>query len=220
MDILYTDKYIAVCRKDAGELSEGEGHLCLPTLLSDALSQRGEANTAVYPVHRLDRETSGLIVFARTANSAAALSENIRQGNFSKEYLAVVCGTPQKESDTLCDLLFYDRHRGKAFVVNRERAGVKKAVLDYSLVASNGELSLLQIKLHTGRTHQIRVQLSSRSLPIYGDRRYGAPKTSSQDIALLSHSLSFPHPKSGKLLEFSVPPSKYEPWTYFTAKTM
>ena len=215
MDILYADKYVAVCFKEAGELSEGEGRSCLPSLLSDELVRRGEADTCVYPVHRLDKETSGLIVFARTAKAAAALSEHVREGRMSKEYLAVVCGTPEKESDMLCDLLFYDRRRGKAFVVDRERAGVKKAVLDYRVEASREGLSLLRIRLHTGRTHQIRIQMSSRSLPIYGDRRYGAPKSEGHGIALLSYKLSFPHPESKEMLTFTAAPPKCEPWTNF-----
>lgn len=216
MKILYADKYITVCHKDAGELSEGEGHLCLPTLLSKALAYKGEQNTSVYPVHRLDKETSGLIVFARTAEAAATLSKSICEGSFSKEYLAVVHGAVQKETDTLCDLLFYDRNRGKSFVVDRQRAGVKKAVLDYTLVECHDDISLLRIKLHTGRTHQIRVQLSSRSLPIYGDRRYGAPRADIHGIALISYVLSFPHPQDKKTMLFTAELPDTMPWTEFS----
>ena len=187
-------------------LSEGEGESCLPTLIAAHLRESGKADVQVFPVHRLDRETVGATVFALTKEAAASLSEQIQRGSFEKEYLALCHGRPEKESDTLRDLLFYDRKRGKSFAVDRKRAGVKEASLEYTTVSSNGELSLLRIKLHTGRTHQIRVQLASRKHPLAGDRRYGAPKSEFSSVALVAHRLSFDHPKSGERLTFTVEP--------------
>lgn len=215
MKLIYKDDLIAVCEKCAGELSEGEGNACIPTLLSQALRENGERNTKIFPVHRLDKETAGLIVYARTAEAAASLSESIREGSFQKQYLTVVGGVPQKNEDTLCDLLFYDRQKSKSFIVKRERGGVKKASLDYSLLSTKNGLSMLHIQLHTGRTHQIRVQLSSRGLPVVGDRRYGSPIKTESGIALLSYKLSFPHPENKNTSEFTADIPNLEPWNIF-----
>lgn len=215
MKIIYKDKYIAVCQKANGELSEGVGERCIPTLLYNKLRYSGESNTGVYPIHRLDKETSGVIVYARDSKTAANLSESIRNGLFTKEYLAIVHGTPNQPSGSFSDLLFYDRARGKAFVTDRRRVGVKEALLDYSLEKSLNGLSLIRVRLHTGRTHQIRVQFASRGLPIVGDRRYGAPKIGTHELALVAFRLSFPHPVHGNTLEFSADIPEQEPWTSF-----
>lgn len=202
MQILFYDTHILVCQKEAGELSEGEGTAALPTMLASAMAEAGE-QTEIYPVHRLDRETVGVMVFARTRQAAAALSAALNTDAFSKEYLALCHGQLEKESDTLTDLLFYDRRRGKSFVVDRPRAGVKEAVLDYTCLRTADDLSLLRIRLHTGRTHQIRVQLASRRHPLAGDRRYGAPKSEHTTVALVAHRLTFPHPATGKSMTFT-----------------
>ena len=215
MNVLFTDKHIIVCEKPSGTVCEGEGENSLPTLLSRYLADMGEKNTDIFPVHRLDKETVGVCIFARTSASAAALSASITEGSFRKEYLAVACGIPEKTSATLTDLLYYDRSRGKSFIVDRQRGGVKKASLEYELVGVANGFSLLHIRLHTGRTHQIRVQLSSRGLPLAGDRRYGAPKNGITSTALCAHKLSFPHPVSHQEMEFSVSPPCDEPWVWF-----
>lgn len=202
MQILFYDAYIVVCQKEAGELSEGEGASALPTLLAAAMTAAGEQNE-IYPVHRLDRETVGVMVFARTRAAAASLSAALNTDAFSKEYLALCHGRPEEDAATLTDLLFYDRQRGKSFVVDRRRAGVKEAVLDYTCLRTEDDFSLLRIRLHTGRTHQIRVQFSSRRHPLAGDRRYGAPKSEHSTVALVAHRLTFPHPVTGESMTFS-----------------
>lgn len=202
MKVIYIDNSIVVCEKAAGELSEGEGKGCLPMLLRSHMESIGEKNTDIFPVHRLDRDTVGVTVYARSARAAAALSESIRGGELSKEYLALVCGTPEQNEGIMSDLLFYDRRRGKSYVVDRERSGVKKALLDYSLIKTDGAYSLISIRLHTGRTHQIRVQFASRGMPLVGDRRYGAPKDERRSVALLAYRLSFPHPEDGRTVMF------------------
>ena len=133
-----------------------------------------------------------------------------------KEYLAVVCGVPQERSGSMTDLLFYDRRVGKSFVADRPRKGVKEARLDYTVIESQGKRSLVRILLHTGRTHQIRVQFASRGLPLAGDRRYGAP-AGDKTMALCSHTLTFPHPKTGERMSFCYVPTPAEgsPWAPF-----
>ncbi len=206
MEILYLDKNTVVAQKPSGVLSEGDARDCMPKMLKDELSARKETRTDIFTVHRLDRETHGVMVYARTQSAAAELSRQILSGDFKKEYLAVVCGVPEAEGGTLCDMLYYDRRLGKSFVVDRERKGVKEAILDYSLLDTDGKLSLLNIKLKTGRTHQIRVQLASRGLPIVGDRRYGAPKSNYRALALCAYKLSFLSPSDMSPLSFECTP--------------
>ncbi len=203
MEILFKDKHILVCIKPVNTLSEGDGERCLPRMLAARLSENGESSLDIFPVHRLDKETVGVMVYARTSAAAAALSRSITEGKLEKRYFALVHGTPDQEKGSLNDLLFFDRARGKTFVVDRMRKGVKPASLDYELVSTSNGISLLDIRLHTGRTHQIRAQLSHIGLPLVGDRRYGAPKSEATTVALLARSLSFPHPVTGDLMTFT-----------------
>lgn len=197
-----------VCVKAAGLLSERGG---LPELLEQ------QCGGQVYPVHRLDRDVGGVMVYARRRETAAALSDMIAAQRMEKEYLAVVEGKPEADSGELQDLLYHDAAKNKSFVVRRERRGVKKASLSYRLLESaeteQGTLSLLRIRLHTGRSHQIRVQFASRKLPLAGDARYGSRLRGG--IALWSTSLQFPDPDSGTELCFSALPSETWPWDRF-----
>ena len=199
----FYDEQLVVCEKPFGALSEGEGAECLPALLRKQLG--GE----IYPVHRLDRDTTGLMVFARTSRAAAKLSAQITAGTLKKEYLALLSGIPAEPSARFSDLLFYDRKKGKSFVVTKERKGVKRAELTYELLATDSERSLVSVNLLTGRTHQIRVQFASRKLPLVGDRRYGAPADGAS-IALHSYHLCFTHPTEGRAMEFFSAPSRSE----------
>ena len=210
MRIIYEDEYIIVCHKEAGELSEGDTEGCLPYILSRHLEDNGERRSAVFVVHRLDRETEGVIVYAKDSRSAAALSEDIREGRFSKQYFALCHGELEEKQGTMNDLLYYDRRKGKSFVVDRKRTGVKDAALEYEVLSFDGSCSLVRIKLLTGRTHQIRVQFASRKHPLLGDRRYGAPKDGYTGIALLSHSIEFKHPKTKKVISFVADESKFK----------
>lgn len=174
-------------------------------MLSAYLRERGE-DDCLFPVHRLDKETEGLMVYARHTKAAAALSRSLTEGNMQKEYVAVVCGIPEKTAGELTDRLFYDHKRGKSFVVDRMRKGVKEAKLTYTVLETKNEHSLLHIALLTGRTHQIRVQFASRGLPLAGDRRYGAPEEGCR-LALCAYRLRFPHPATGEPLSFCILPS-------------
>lgn len=197
MTVFYEDEQLLVCHKPAGVLSAKDASG--KPAMSDLLAPR-----TVYPVHRLDREVSGLMVFAKTPEAAAFLSARMQDG-FSKEYLAVCETAPQENEAELTDLLFHDRAKNKTYVVKRKRSGVKEAKLSYRVEtrAEDGR-TLLRIRLYTGRTHQIRVQLASRGCPLCGDKKYGAK--SGGALALCSWRLSFPHP-NGQQLCFTLPES-------------
>lgn len=203
MDILYEDSSVIVVIKPRGILSQADknGGESMITRLSEHTG--GE----IYPVHRLDKETGGVMVYAKTKKAAAKLSRDISEHRFYKEYLALVHGVPEENSGTLCDLLFHDRAKNKSYVVKRERAGIKKAELYYEVLETkekDGEkYSLLRVVLHTGRTHQIRVQLAHRKMPLSGDRKYGA-KDAFENLGLLSAKLKFTHPETGEEMEFTV----------------
>lgn len=179
MEILYSDRDIAVCVKPVGLDSELE----VPAALKEILG--GE----IFPIHRLDKNVGGVMVYARTKQAAAELSRAVQGGSMVKEYVALVHGTPPETGDWE-DLLWKDSGKNKVFVVKRLRGGVKKARLEYR-VLSAGECSLVRIRLHTGRSHQIRVQFSSRGFPLVGDHKYGA-RDSSPAPMLFSCRITFP----------------------------
>ena len=203
LDLLYFDSDIAVCVKPAGVLSEGDGKNCMPYLLSLELKERG-IDASVFVVHRLDRETEGLMVFALNEAAAAALSLSFQNGDAVKIYHALCVGVIENDADVLCDLLFYERGRGKSFVVDRERKGVRKASLEYSVLRRFADRTLISVRLHTGRTHQIRVQFASRGHALCGDRRYGAPSEYGNKLCLCAVSLSFTHPRTKERMSFEI----------------
>ncbi|MBQ9744624.1 MAG: RluA family pseudouridine synthase [Clostridia bacterium] len=201
MKICYKDKNIVVCEKPYGISSQQSDKENMISLLEK------ELGCTVYPVHRLDITTSGLIVYALNKKSSATLSDMIAKGELQKEYYAIVHGEIQTQG-RLIDLLYHDRIKNKSFVTDAERKGVKRAELEYKLVDTieqNGDmLSLTRIKLITGRTHQIRVQLANIGHPLCGDGKYGA--RDNLRIHLHSAFLSFTHPISRKKLTFSSAP--------------
>ncbi len=227
MNILYEDAALVVLDKPAG-LSSEEG-------VPAALRAHWDAPDAfVGVVHRLDTGVTGLMVYARTPAAAAALSRQVTQSQnayavqdgraegvpeapqFVKRYRAVIAGGPDEAlpaAGTLRDYLFKDSRRGRVFPVRRPRKGVREAVLDYRILQTAGENSLAEITLHTGRTHQIRVQFASRRHPLWGDGKYGSRQKG--NIALQSCGLQFVHPESGEVLTFVLPIPDGEPWKTF-----
>ena len=179
MEILYSDREMVVCIKPVGMDSEQQ--------LPDALEE--QLGGAIFPIHRLDKNVGGVMVYARTKQAAAALSKAIQEGSMVKEYVAMVHGTPPESGDWE-DLLWKDPQKNKVFVVNRQRGGVKKARLEYQRLKS-GETSLVRIRLHTGRSHQIRVQFSSRGYPLVGDHKYGSRDKRTEPM-LFSCCITFP----------------------------
>ena len=206
--ILYETDGFAVCLKSRNVLSQTgkPGDQSMIDLLKEQLG--GE----IYPVHRLDRQVGGVMVYARTQKAAAELSRAIQQGTMKKEYLAVVHGDPQEDAGEMQDLLLHDARKNKSYVVSRMRAGVKKARLSYRVLAREEDRTLVQVRLFTGRTHQIRVQFASRKLPLIGDGRYGG---GSGDIALWSVRLTFPY--GGKTLCFGALPDSLGGFSTFPA---
>lgn len=208
-DILYQDKRIVVAVKPAGVVSTDEPG-GMPSLLRQALG-----TDCVRTVHRLDAPVSGLMVFARSAYAAGELSRQIREGEFRKEYLAVLRGTPCAPSGELLDLLGRDRTRRVTYVADAPAKGVQEARLRYETLEEKAGLTLARIHLLTGRTHQIRVQFASRGLPLAGDRRYGAADDPVSPIALWSAHLAFLHPETGAEMTFDRQPPPIDPWNNF-----
>lgn len=209
-NILFEDKNLIVLIKPVGVSSE-DG------MVAAIREHLGNADAYVGIIHRLDTAVSGVMVYAKTKIAAADLSRQIQDGVFIKKYLAVVSGAPEKNNGRYEDLLFKDSSKNKSFVVKRERKGVKKAVLDYETLSKttldNGEISLLKIRLHTGRTHQIRVQFSHRKMCLLGDKKYGSRFDC--PIALFSQSISFSHPITKEQMLFEATPQNIFPFNKF-----
>lgn len=215
MNVLYKDDHLLLAEKPVGLSSQevaGDG---------DSLPKRlAETGLPVKPVHRLDRDTGGVMVYARTREAAARLSAMVGEHEvFCKQYLAVVTGYPAENEGKLEDLLYHDVRKNKSFVVKRERKGVRLASLSYQVLRTvtvgEGTFSLVRVRLHTGRTHQIRVQFASRGMPLAGDSRYGGFRGCR--LGLWSHSLAFPHPVTGQPVSgLSEPDKGAAPWCWFT----
>lgn len=208
MELLYMDDAIVVCVKPARVLSTDEPG-GLPELVRQEL---GDLKADVRTVHRLDRVVSGVMVLARTAKAASELSRQIREDVFEKEYLAVVHGTPKEGEGTLIDLLYRDKARRMTMVAQEPAKGVQEAVLDYRVLCHTADMAKVAIRLHTGRTHQIRVQFASRGMPLVGERKYSTLEDPCE-IALWSHRISFIHPETGERITFSHEPPETYPWT-------
>ena len=203
--LLYSDKDLAICIKPVGLDSEKD----MPAQLMEQLNIK-----EIFPVHRLDMAVGGLMVYALNKKSAAKLSEQVAQRQMKKEYLAIVQGRPEEDRAVLRDLLYRDKAKNKSYVVKRKRAGVKDAELVYERLESVKERSLIHITLHTGRSHQIRVQFSSRKMPLIGDVKYGSTYKDCP-IALWSYALSFNHPMSNEPLHFEQLPPMENFWKEF-----
>ena len=189
MEILHSDRDLAVCIKPVGLDSENQ----VPSALKELLG--GE----VFTVHRLDKNVGGVMVYARTKSAAASLSRSIQAGTMIKEYMACVHGLPPEQGDWE-DLLWKDSRKNKVFVVKRMRGGVKKARLEFQRL-TNQTPALVRIRLHTGRSHQIRVQFASRGYPLVGDHKYGARDNHTAPM-LFSCKLTFPYKNSTHSFEY------------------
>ena len=179
MEMLYSDQHIAVIVKPVGMDSEKD----VPAALTEQLGG------CIFPIHRLDQNVGGVMVYARTRQAAAALSKAVQEGTMVKEYVAMVHGIPPEEGDW-ADFLFKDSRKNKVFAVKKERKGVKYARLEFKRLTA-GESSLVRIRLHTGRSHQIRVQFSSRGFPLVGDHKYGSRDERTSPM-LYSCKITFP----------------------------
>lgn len=198
--------YIIVC-KAAGEDSEHD----VPGLLADAV---GGTASMYYPVHRLDRAASGLLVLARDRDTAAYLSQLVAEGGLHKTYLCVVPGVPEASSGTMKDLLYKDHMKQKMYPVKRKRNGVKEAELRYQVVETTNMASLVEVTLQTGRFHQIRCQFAARKMPLFGDGKYGS-RQHCPHLALFCNTLSFYDEAEKQERRFESKPLEERPWTFF-----
>ena len=212
VQILYRDRHLLLVRKPAGIPSQPD-----PSGQKDLLTElQGDHPTASL-IHRLDTPTGGVMVFGLTPKATAKLCALVQDHSlFRKEYLAVLSSPPPEAEGRLTDYLFHDKQKNKAFVTDGGRKGSKEAVLDYRVLSSHPDgHTLVLVRLHTGRTHQIRVQFASRGLPLVGDGKYGS-REKAPYIGLWAFRLTFPHPMTGKeLTAAAAPDTETLPWSLF-----
>ena len=218
--ILHEDNHIIVVLKPQNVAccpdESGDDNLfdCVKRYLKTTYNK--PSNVFLGLVHRLDRPTGGVMVYAKTSKAAARLSEQMRTGGFEKLYYAVLCGRPAKPSATLENYLRKNSLNNMVYVCTQTEEGAKFASLEYTVAESKGALTLARVKLHTGRTHQIRVQMAAINCPLYGDMRYGGENAVKGRLALWAYSLRFTHPTTGEKLRFEIePPVDQPPWNNF-----
>lgn len=215
LHIVFEDKYLLLCVKPVGVLSEdSESDASMPRLLCAHYSALRQPNY-IATVHRLDKITGGLMIFSRRREVTGKLIAAVAAHQVEKEYLAVLRGHPEEKEAELTDLLFRDAAKNKSYVVKRMRKGVREAKLSYRVLAETEELTLVRVRLHTGRTHQIRVQFASRGLPLLGDIRYGS-KDPKCTASLWSYRLALTHPLTGEKIDVCQPPPAQYPWNLFS----
>lgn len=215
LTIAYEDRALVLCVKPVGVLSEdSESGANMPALLRSHYAALHQPDY-IATVHRLDKITGGLMLFSRRRDVTGKLIAAIGEHRVEKEYLAVLRGHPTENEAELTDLLFRDAAKNKSYVVKRPRKGVREAKLSYRVLAQTDELTLVRVRLHTGRTHQIRVQFSSRGLPLLGDIRYGSKDTNCT-AALWSYRLALTHPVTGERIDITQPPPDQYPWNLFS----
>ena len=217
MNVIYEDNHIIVVNKESGEIVQGDktGDTPLSDCVKDYLKRKYQkpGNVFLGVVHRLDRPVSGLVVFAKTSKALSRLNEMFRKGEVHKTYWAIVKNAPKEPSGRLTHWICRNEKQNKSYAYNSEVSGSKKAVLDYRLLASGDNYHILEIRLLTGRHHQIRCQLSAMGSPIRGDLKYGAQRSNPDgSISLLSRHVEFVHPVSKELVSLDAPLPKENLW--------
>lgn len=221
--IVFEDNHIVVLIKPQNLLSQGDetGDENLVDLLKNYIKVKYNkpGNVFVGLVHRLDRPTGGLMVFAKTSKAASRLSEQIKEGDFEKVYLAALVGALKEKEGTLVNYLEKNEDTNIVKVLSYAKSGAKKAQLKYRLLEDNTKLSLVEVELITGRSHQIRAQFANIGNPVFGDAKYGGDIVKGWDLALWAYKLSFIHPTTKEVIVFkSEPPMDSLPWKNFTTK--
>lgn len=220
MNVIYEDNHIIIVNKASGEIVQGDktGDEPLTEILKAWIKEKYQKPGNVFCglVHRLDRPVSGVVVFAKTSKALSRLNEMFRNGNVRKTYWAIVRNRPPKDADTLTHYITSRQENNKSYASPSETKGSKRAVLDYRLLASSDNYHLLEVRLHTGRKHQIRCQLASIGCPIKGDLKYGDKRSNSDgSISLQAHSIEFVHPVSKKLISVTAPVPNDNLWLAF-----
>ena len=224
--VLYEDNHVIVVLKpqNVPSCEDETKDKDLLTVIKEHIKERENKQGNVYVglVHRLDRPTGGVMVYAKSSTAAARLSEQMKTGDFEKKYAAVLTGTPREKDATLTNYLKKNPINNMVYVCPQGTEGAKFAELEYNILEEKNGLSLALVKLHTGRSHQIRVQMANIGTPVYGDMRYGGEKAKKGKLALWAVSLSFTHPVSKERMCFKIqPPADILPWKYFdTEKTV
>ena len=218
--ILHEDNHIIVALKpqNVPSCEDESKDKDMLTMLKEYIKEKYNKPGNVYLglVHRLDRPTGGIMVFAKSSKAASRLSEQLKDGDFEKRYYAVLCGVPKEEKATLTHYMKKNAINNMVYVCPPTVVGAKFAELDYNLLEKDDALSLVDVRLHTGRSHQIRVQMNAIGTPIYGDMRYGGEKAKKGNLALWAYYLSFTHPVSKERMVFRVqPPKDLNPWNKF-----
>lgn len=218
--VIYEDNHLLVVEKPVNILSQGDdtNDKDMVNLLKQYVKEKYNKPGNVYIglVHRLDRPVGGAMVFAKTSKAASRLSEQVRNKSFKKTYRAVIHGTMNKEEDVLKDYLYKNKKTNMVSVVNKNHEEAKNAELSYETLSKKEGLSLVEIDLKTGRSHQIRVQFASRKHPLFGDQRYGQHINKvGQQISLWSHKIEIIHPTTKEEMEFVCEPPQEYPWNLF-----
>ncbi len=221
--VLHEDNSILVVVKPQNIPSQADasGDLDLLTLLKDYIKNKYDKPGNVYLglVHRLDRPTGGVMVFAKNSKAAERLSKQIVDGEMTKTYLTTVVGTPKQRKDTLVNYLKKNSLTNTVYVATFGDHDAKRAELSYEVLDSDERLSLVKVQLGTGRSHQIRVQMSAINCPVYGDARYGGNIVRGQNLALWAYKLELTHPVTKERMVFVAYPPDSEPWKRFDIKS-
>ncbi|MDR1743267.1 MAG: RluA family pseudouridine synthase [Dysgonamonadaceae bacterium] len=220
MTVLYEDNHIIIVNKAPSEIVQGDktGDKPLSETVKEYLKAKYNKPGNVFcgVTHRLDRPTSGVVVFAKTSKALARLNDMFRNGEIDKTYWAIVKKRPEKESDTLTHYLIKNEKTNKSTAYDKEKSNAKKAVLQYNLIAASDNYNLLEVKLETGRHHQIRSQLAKIGSPIKGDLKYGAERSNPDgSISLHARNISFVHPVSKEQIEITAPVPEDNLWKAF-----
>ena len=220
INIIFEDNHILVVEKPINIPTQADdsGDSDMLFIIKKYLKEKYEkpGNVFVGLVHRLDRPVGGVMVFAKTSKAASRLSEQIRNHEFKKTYLAVTHGKPAKVKDTLKNFLLKDKDKNISKVADENESDAKEAILDYEVKSSKDGYSLIKVNLHTGRSHQIRVQFANIGNPLYGDQKYGVNINKvGQQIALWANEIEFIHPITKEIIKFHLNPPNIIPWNMF-----
>ncbi|MGO4343986.1 RluA family pseudouridine synthase [Paenibacillus sp. MCAF9] len=223
--VLFEDNHLIAVVKPPGVLSQEDdtGDADMLTLLKQDIKERYNkpGNVFLGLVHRLDRMVGGVMIFAKTSKAASRLSESVRSRHFGKTYVCVVQGAPKQAQARLTHYIVKNSKQNQVTVYNKPTNEAKEAILDYEVAAVSGRYSLIAVKLHTGRPHQIRAQLAHIGCPLVGDLKYGAQPTSGiSQIALWSTSVSAPHPITKEWMSFRSVPTGSDVWNWWTSSQL